>query len=577
MRTSQNVYPTLKQALNDEFLSRDLKIIADIMGVNVPSTKAERIEVIVSTLFNDLPGYFSQLSTSGQNAVAETIHNWDNFFHWRPFINKYFSSPMTESENNSKRQIILLDLFIVERRVPVDLLERLKEFVPKPQEINTDYEEDVESEGLVVRETATPALANLATFLTMARDKKIRVSAKTGKATAATMRKMGELLYEPDWYDDDTIGPMQVFAWPLLLQGGGLAKADGSLLKLTPTGRKALQDDQAGGIKKAWQRWEKSTLFDEFSRVTAIKGQKSNRGRTMTTPVKRRPMINRLLKDLQPGKWISLEELDRQMQANLYYNFPMVNYEWKLYFDEPHYGHIDHHFDTWPLLQFRYLLIYLFEYCATLGLVDVAYTDPYWARSEDYRSYWGTDELEYLSHCDGLKYVRINKLGAFVFGHIDEYEEEKEDALFVLDGADLIFTGRRAIAPGKAIYLEKVAERVEVDRWRFSVSSLLTAVESGENLLEIRKMLESLCSEKFSNEMELLFKEAWEKTSAFIDVGQASLIECGREFRKQVLSNNKLSKLCLPAGEKYLVVLPGQEMKFASAIKAMGFILGVKK
>lgn len=576
MSISQMTYPTLELALKNEYLTANLKKLADLICSEVPGRKDERIAVIVSTLFNDLPGCFGRLSSLGQNALSETIHTWGGVFESRMFVNKYMASPWKISEKNSSRQVELLNLFFIRGCVPADLLERLKDFVPRPPEDKIRYTEEVNDEGLVVRETATPALANLATFLNLATDEKIRVSAKTGKATAATVKKMGELLYEPDWYDDDEIGPMQAFAWPLLLQGGGLAKTDGSCLKLTPAGRKALQKDLAGGIKKAWQKWEKSKLIDEFSRVTAIKGQRSSRGRTMTTPVKRRPMINNLLEDLQPGKWISLDELDRLMQANSLYSFDMVNYDWKLYFLDSHYGHLDYS-DTWPLLQFRYLLIYLFEYCATLGLVDVAYRDPYGARYEDYSSCWGTDELEYLSHCDGLQYVRINALGAFALGYTDEYEEAKETDLFVLEGAELFFTGGKAIAPGQALYLEKIAERTEVDRWRFSASSLLAAVNGGETLAEIQRRLESLSTEKLSREMEQLFKEVRQRSTAFVNVGQTSLIECGSEFRKQALTNKKLSKLCLPAGEKHLVVLPGKELEFARTLEAIGFVLGIKK
>jgi len=449
---------------------------------------------------------------------------------------------------------------------------------PKPPKDTISYTENnaVLDESLTVRETSRAALANLATFLTLAVDKKIRVSAKTSKATEATVRKMTDLLYDPDWYDDPEIGPMQSFAWPLLLQGGGLAKADGSFLKLTPAGRKALKKDLAGGIQTAWQRWEKTKIIDEFSRVTAIKGQKSNRGRTMTTPVKRRPMINNLLEDLQPGKWISIDELARLLQTKPEYSFEMVNYNWKLYFFDQHYGHLDYS-NTWPLLQLRYVLIYLFEYCATLGLIDVAYRDPYGARYEDYRSCWGVDELEYLSHCDGLQYIKINDLGGFVMGHYDEYEtQHSDDDIFTFDGTDLVINDTLTIPPGQELYLEKIADRTEVDRWRLTISSLLTAINNGENLTEIKNKLKSSSTKEFSRELQKLFVEVEQRSTAFINVGQTTLIECTQEARKKALTNKKLRSLCLPAGDKYLVARPGKELTFIKALESAGFILGFK-
>ena len=296
----------------------------------------------------------------------------------------------------------------------------------------------------------------------------------------------------------------------------------------------------------------------------------------MTTPVKRRPMINYLLEDLQPGEWISIDELIRLLQTKAEYSFEMVNYSWKLYFLDQHYGHLDYN-DTWPLLQLRYVLVYLFEYCATLGLIDVAYQDPRGARYEDYRSCWGTDELEYLSHCDGLQYIRINDLGAFTMGHTDEYEAQKsDDDIFTFDGTDLVTSDTTFIQPGLELYLEKISERTEVDRWQLTIASLLTAINGGESITEIRKTLESLSEEDFSRELTQLFVDVEHRSTAFVNVGQTTLIECRPEARKQALTNKTLSNLCMPAGDKYLVAAPGKELKFIKALESAGFILGLK-
>lgn len=569
---------TMEAMLNAEYSTDDLKELAAFICPTVPSRKGERIQAIVQAIFADLQGVFAQLSLDGQHAVSETVHTWDGTFQFRMFINKYGSSPWTQTENKYGRKIELLDLFLIRGQMPSDLLKKLKIVVPKPPQDTISYTDSntVLDQGLIVRETSRAALANLATFLTLADDKKIRVSAKTGKATESTVRKMTDLLYEPDWYDDPEIGPMQSFAWPLLLQGGGLAKADGSFLKLTPTGRKALKKDLAGGIQTAWKRWEKTKIIDEFSRVTAIKGQKANRGRTMTSPIKRRPMINYLLETLQPGKWIRIDEIIRLMQTREEYSFKMVNYNWKLYFLDQHYGHLDYH-DTWPLLQLRYTLIYLFEYCATLGLVDVAYQDPRGARSADYRECWGTDDIEYLSHCDGLEYIRVNDLGGFAMGFYDEYEAQKsDDDIFIFDGTDLVANDTGGIPPGLELYLEKIGERTEVDRWRLTIASLLTAINTGESITEIKKALASLSTEEFGTELTQLFVEVEHRSTAFVNVGQTTLIECSQEARKQALTNKKLRALCMPAGDKYLVAVPGKEQKFIKALESVGFILGVK-
>jgi hypothetical protein len=50
---------------------------------------------------------------------------------------------------------------------------------------------------------------------------------------------------------------------------------------------------------------------------------------------------------------------------------------WHLYIAEPRYGSLGYlGCHDWPLLEGRYTLCVLFEYAATLGLIDVTYTDP---------------------------------------------------------------------------------------------------------------------------------------------------------------------------------------------------------
>jgi len=73
------------------------------------------------------------------------------------------------------------------------------------------------------------------------------------------------------------------------------------------------------------------------------------------------------------------------------------------------------------ILQARYCLAYLFEYLATLGMIDVAYTTPYHAR-RDFAENWATDDFVLLSRYDGLRYIRLNALGAFCLGMDDCYQ-----------------------------------------------------------------------------------------------------------------------------------------------------------
>ena len=70
----------------------------------------------------------------------------------------------------------------------------------------------------------------------------------------------------------------------------------------------------------------------------------------------------------------------------------------------------------------------LFEYAATMGLVDVAYISPIGAR-DDYSDTWGADDLCYLSRYDGLRYIRVNPVGAWCLGQTEVYEPRAAETI----------------------------------------------------------------------------------------------------------------------------------------------------
>ena len=61
---------------------------------------------------------------------------------------------------------------------------------------------------------------------------------------------------------------------------------------------------------------------------------------------------------------------------------------------DPNYGSLGYSgFGDWHIVQERYLLAFLFEYVATLGLIDIVYIPPSNARP-NYSDLWGVDDLD---------------------------------------------------------------------------------------------------------------------------------------------------------------------------------------
>ncbi len=239
-----------------------------------------------------------------------------------------------------------------------------------------------------IRHTEAEALANLAAVLQLCAAGKLRCSEKTQRPSAATVGTIAESLVAGDFYPDDAIAS---FAWPLLLQAGGLARLDGSRLGLTPKGRATLGKPAHEVIRGLWDRWPRHAPIDELSRIEEIKGQRSAAALSAAGP--RRQTVAAALELCSPGEWVTVDDLfGRMRQASR--NPTVARSErglWKLYLGDPQYGSLGYDgYHDWPILEGRYTLAVLFEYAATLGLLDVEYVAAAGAR-DDFRHMWGTD------------------------------------------------------------------------------------------------------------------------------------------------------------------------------------------
>jgi hypothetical protein len=266
---------------------------------------------------------------------------------------------------------------------------------------------------VLVRWTAPDALSNLVSVLELAADGQVRYSASTRRPTAATVKLVEDVLVAGDFYDSGE--PIAAFAWPLLIQVGGLARLAGTRLELSPRGRAVLARPSYEALGALWARWLGSVSTDELARIEAIKGQR--KPGTLTSAITRRAAVAAALAGLQPGAWTGAGKLLASLRAQQ--QPPLVAARslralWRLYVVDSYFGSLGHAGSrTWDLVEGRYALCVLFEYAATLGLIDVAYTDPRGAR-DDYRALWGADQLSCLSRYDGLSAVRVNDLGAAV-------------------------------------------------------------------------------------------------------------------------------------------------------------------
>lgn len=282
-----------------------------------------------------------------------------------------------------------------------------------------------------------------------------------------------------------------------------------------------------------------------------------------------------VLEECPAQKWIAMDELFRLHKA-LAEDFHVTHNAWKLYISEQQYGSLGYDDQyTWETLEGRYVLAFVFEYVATLGLVDVVYIDPDGARN-DYRGHWGADELSCLSRYDGLLYFRVNALGAWCLGLEEKYEPPEvpvEVLLKVLPNRDVVASDR-PLGPADILFLERFAERKSDSVWQLGTGKILEAVAKGITIAELKEFLVAKSQGPLPQTVEVFLDDLAQKAGQLEDLGTARLIACGDANVAQLIAHDRrLRNLCQIAGERQLVFRKADETSVRRALKELGYVL----
>lgn len=439
------------------------------------------------------------------------------------------------------------------------------------QPLDTATTDDFTRDGTTVRHTAALAQADLRTVLQLCAAGRLRCSEKTQRPSVATVGAVAAALTSGDAYPDEAIA---AFAWPLLLQAGGLAELAGGRLQLTARGRTALSARAPETLRHLWRRWVSSGVIDEMSRVEEIKGQRSPRALSAVKP--RRKAVAEAMAWCEPGQWVPVDELFSRMRRSEV--LTVARDLWKLYLVDREYGslgYLGHH--DWSIVEGRYVLCLLFEYAGTLGLFDLAYTDAAGAR-DDYRGNWGADDLDRLSRYDGLIAVRLNELGAYVLGQSPTYEPAGGTdvgvgrVLKVLPNLDVVVTGE--LRPADHLVLDAFSDRGSDRVWSLSPRSLLAAVDAGRQLDEIERFLRDRAHNDIPPTVTTLLDDVRARAGRLRSLGVVHMVACADPAVAALLVNDRrLRTLCYAVGDRHVAVPLEHEAAFRAGVRVLGYVL----
>ena len=597
----------------------ELKKILQILPLAAaPSRKAEIVDEIATYLLG--PGLKQQwqaLNQLQQAAVAEAIYRNEGYYQHEQFKAKYGSAPKWPTLTSFDRYRLpaaALDLFFYptakytrDKMVPVDLQKQLKAFVPEPKTLDlpsTDRDPETvtvyrrhydrkhyrsvavaEQVPATLCRTEQAAQQDLLAVLRLVQLGKVSVSDKTLMPSKATLQAIAPLLHGGDYYgaadepDDgsDPIGVIKPFAWVMLVQAGGLASLDGKKLQLTKAGQKAMGAAPSQTIKTIWKKWLKTTLLDELRRVDAIKGQTGKAKRGLTAVSGRRAQIAELLSECPVGHWVECDRLKRYAIASDR-SLTVSRSPEHLYISDSHYGSLyGVEAGRWSILEDAYLRCVLFEYAATLGMLDVAYTTPYEGNcGSDLDEFWGTDDLSFLSRYDGLKMFRLTPLGALCLGLTATYTVAPvvaDSTLRVLPNLDIVMAGA-PLNPSENLLMETFTRKTGDAVWKLDREAALKAVEAGHSLPEFQKFLTDASAGELPQIVQQFFQDCCDRAESLQDRGMARLIECADgTLAVTIAHDSRTKKYCQLAGERYLVVPVEQETRFRNGLRKLGYSL----
>ncbi len=582
---------TLREALESQTVEH-LRPRALHCAKELPTRKAELIDVIISTVHSptQLKVLWSEFDPLSVKAISAALDN-GGLLDEDAFRAQYGKLPWDTGKRNylsagyGKRDYLPVEVLIYGNRLPPDVIPLLTLLAPPHEKfLLTGTKEIPKADDLFVAETEDAALHDLAATLSFIADGKAAITDAAARPTTASLNKLEERLLHGEYLQSKNTAagePIRSFAWLVLVQADKLAKVSGSKLTLTPKGQKVLSQPEAAHLQSIFENWQHANQFDELTRIRSLKGfQKAKR--YLSRPAERKKKILEALKQSPVGEWIEIESFFRAVRAwRCSFDVDLSDFSHLYVGDTFEYGYLNGFGseDCWRALQAQFILICLWEYLATLGALDVAYTYPNEAEFE-LGSIRGISNEDYFSRYVGLRYFRINPLGAYLLGVAGSYagaaKPESQPVFTVMPNYEIAIMHREQFTPNVRLLLERLAEAISEGVYQLQREKILTALETGLTLEAINDFLTSKSAHPLPQTVRVFLDDIQRNSRALKESGSAVLFQTTDAALAQLIVNDSaLRKICFIANETTLIVPAEKETTFRRRVKQLGF--GVRR
>lgn len=292
--------------------------------------------------------------------------------------------------------------------------------------------------------------------------------------------------------------------------------------------------------------------------------------------------IRKILTALPEGKWMDVSDIlryalyrdlnlgiiDREVaDEHLYVR---IEYQGKSFgargYDK-HYLHDDRNYDvavTKPFLKAVFYLVSCF------GMVDIAYNLPENEHLQDNGKNW-------LTPYDGLAYVRLTDLGAFILGKRKQYKikhASKPAGVIHLDDQKLLVTleGEDRM---KQILLDRVGQRVGPGSYKISYASFMQGAESRSEVRERIKSFRELIGKKAPRIFREFLTSVGKRVDPLTFVHDRVVFKLGEhpELISLFAKDPVLKGLVLKAENYHILVDTKELSKLRKRLNALGFLM----
>lgn len=282
-----------------------------------------------------------------------------------------------------------------------------------------------------------------------------------------------------------------------------------------------------------------------------------------------------ILEDLPAEKWVSIKNIQKYVGIHNLDLLPLSNYDLgnKVYFEkdeerndytykEKYY--VGSHTDelvAFPLLNATFFLF------AAFGLLEIAYDTV------------DTTDLgvSYDSIYDGLKYIKLTKLGAYILGFTKTYEfinaPAESSLIFSDDSLIILADGDLSV---NEILLKNFTERVSGNRFRVSYDTFLKDCKTRKDLQLKIDLFRQTVNKKLPTNWELFLNELTVKSKAIATVSNLTVLklpETDRHLHTLIAQDANIKSLVAKAENFQIIVSKENLPKLKSRLKDYGYLL----